>query len=105
LTSLERDRVPSARPIAAKEIPLVDRTEEMNVLKEAVYRAVLGEGGLVFIHGEAGIGKTRLVRELGAYARSRSRDVKQISHVNLSTNIIGFCVLIAYGRTTDSITS
>jgi len=75
LTSLERDRVPSARPIVAKEVPLVDRTEEMNVLKEAVYRAVHGEGGLVFIHGEAGIGKTRLLRELGAYARSRGVQV------------------------------
>jgi tetratricopeptide (TPR) repeat protein len=75
MTSLERDRVPSARPIAAKEVPLVDRTEEMNVLKEAVYRAVHGEGGLVFVHGEAGIGKTRLVRELGAYARSRGVQV------------------------------
>jgi len=75
LTSLQRDHVPSARPIAAKEIPLVDRTEEMNALKEAVYRAVHGEGGLVFIHGEAGIGKTRLVRELGAYARSRGVQV------------------------------
>jgi tetratricopeptide (TPR) repeat protein/KaiC/GvpD/RAD55 family RecA-like ATPase len=47
----------------------------MNVLKEAVYKAVHGEGGLVFIHGEAGIGKTRLVRELGAYARSRGVQV------------------------------
>jgi tetratricopeptide (TPR) repeat protein/KaiC/GvpD/RAD55 family RecA-like ATPase len=47
----------------------------MNVLKEAVYRAVHGEGGLVFVHGEAGIGKTRLVRELGAYARSRGVQV------------------------------
>jgi tetratricopeptide (TPR) repeat protein len=75
LSSLERDHVPSARPIAAKEVPLVDRTEEMDVLKEAVYRAVHGEGGLVFIHGEAGIGKTRLVRELGAYARSRDVQV------------------------------
>jgi len=75
LTSLQRDHVPSARPIAAKEIPLVNRTEEMNVLKEAVYRTVHGEGGLVFIHGEAGIGKTRLVRELGAYARSRGVQV------------------------------
>jgi tetratricopeptide (TPR) repeat protein len=75
LTSLERDRVPSPRPIAAKEIPLVNRVEEMNVLKEAVYRAVHGEGGLVFVHGEAGIGKTRLVRELGAYARSRGVQV------------------------------
>jgi predicted ATPase len=75
LASLERERVPSPRPIPAKEVPLVDRTEEMNALKEAVYRAVHGEGGLVFIHGEAGIGKTRLVRELGAYARSRGVQV------------------------------
>ena len=75
MTSLERDRVPSPRPIATKEIPLVDRTEEMNALKDAVYRALHGEGGLVFIHGEAGIGKTRLVRELGAYARSRGVQV------------------------------
>ena len=75
MSSLERDHVPSARPVAAKEIPLVDRTEEMNVLKEAIYRAVHGEGGLVFIHGEAGIGKTRLVRELGAYARLRGVQV------------------------------
>ena len=75
MSSLERGHVPSARPVAAKEIPLVDRTEEMNVLKEAVYRAVHGEGGLVFVHGEAGIGKTRLVRELGAYAQSRGVQV------------------------------
>src|SRR5512136_1857453 len=58
-----------------KEVPLIDRVEEMNVLKEAVYGAVHGEGSLVFIHGEAGIGKTRLVRELGAYARSRGVQV------------------------------
>jgi len=75
LASLERGRVPSPRPIAVKEVPLVDRTEEMNALKEAVYKAVHGEGGLVFVHGEAGIGKTRLVRELGAYAQSRGVQV------------------------------
>jgi tetratricopeptide (TPR) repeat protein len=71
LASLERDRVPPVRPIPVKEVSLVDRTEEMNVLKEALYGAVHGEGGLFFVHGEAGIGKTRLLRELGAYARSR----------------------------------
>jgi tetratricopeptide (TPR) repeat protein len=75
LDSIERGRVPSPRPIAPKEVPLVDRTEEMNILKEAVYKAVHGEGGLVFVHGEAGIGKTRLARELGAYARSRGVQV------------------------------
>ena len=75
MPSLERDRVPNPMHVAAKEVPLVDRTEEMNVLKEAVYRTVHGEGGLVFVHGEAGIGKTRLVRELGIYARSRGVQV------------------------------
>jgi tetratricopeptide (TPR) repeat protein len=77
LSSLERDHVPSPRPVAAKEVPLVDRVEEMNALKQAVYRAVHGEGGLFFIHGEAGIGKTRLLREVGAYAQSCGVQVLQ----------------------------
>jgi tetratricopeptide (TPR) repeat protein/KaiC/GvpD/RAD55 family RecA-like ATPase len=47
----------------------------MSALKEAVYRAIHGEGGLVFVYGEAGIGKTRLLRELGAYAQSRGVQV------------------------------
>ena len=75
MASLERDRVPLARAIASKEVPLVDRTEEMEVLKEAVDRAVLGEGGLVFVHGEAGIGKIRLIGELDAYSLSRGVQV------------------------------
>ena len=75
MASLERDRVPSPRPIAPKEVPLVDRTGEMNALKEAVYKAVHGEGCLVLVQGEAGIGKTRLLREVGAYAKSRGVQV------------------------------
>jgi tetratricopeptide (TPR) repeat protein/KaiC/GvpD/RAD55 family RecA-like ATPase len=70
LASLERSRVQSSRSIVSKAIPLVDRTEEMNALKEAVDRTVQDEGGLVLIHGEAGIGKTRLLREVGTYAQS-----------------------------------
>jgi len=75
LASLERGRVPSPRPIAAREIQLINRVEEMNILKEAVDRTLQGEGGLVFLYGEAGIGKTRLARELGAYARLRGMQV------------------------------
>lgn len=75
MTSLERDRVPSPRPLAVKETRLIDRVEEMKLLKEAVDRAIQGQGGLVFLHGEAGIGKTRLARELGAYARLRGIQV------------------------------
>jgi len=67
--------VPSPRPSAAKEIQLIDRVEEMAVLRETVDRAVHGEGGIVFLYGEAGIGKTRCARELGAYARLRGMQV------------------------------
>ena len=67
--------VPSPRRLAMKEIQLIDRVEEMDILREAVDKVVHGEGGVVFLYGEAGIGKTRLARELGAYARSRGMQV------------------------------
>ena len=67
--------VPSSRPVSAREVQLVDRVEEMRLLREAADNAVRGEGGLVFLYGEAGIGKTRLTRELGAYARLRGMQV------------------------------
>jgi predicted ATPase len=47
----------------------------MKLLKEAVDRTIQGEGGLVFLYGEAGIGKTRLARELRAYAHLRGMQV------------------------------
>jgi tetratricopeptide (TPR) repeat protein len=75
LDSLERGRVPSSRPLAEKETQLIDRVEEMRLLREAADRAVRSEGGVVFLYGEAGIGKTRLTRELGAYARLRGMQV------------------------------
>jgi len=67
--------VPSLRPSAVKEVQLIDRVEEMALLREAVDKAVRGQGGVVFLHGEAGIGKTRLTKELGAYARLRGMQV------------------------------
>jgi len=67
--------VPSPRPSMVRETRLIDRVEEMGLLREAVDRAVRGEGGLAFLHGEAGIGKTRLTKELGAYAHLRGMQV------------------------------
>jgi tRNA A-37 threonylcarbamoyl transferase component Bud32 len=67
--------VPSPRPTAVSEVQLIDRVEEMGLLRETVDKAVRGQGGVVFLHGEAGIGKTRLTRELGAYARLRGMQV------------------------------
>jgi predicted ATPase/KaiC/GvpD/RAD55 family RecA-like ATPase len=67
--SHEREVVPSTRSIAIKETQLIDRADEMRLLREAVDRAVHNQGGVAFLYGEAGIGKTRLARELAAYAR------------------------------------
>ena len=67
--------VPDPRHVAAREVQLIDRVEEMSLLREAVDRAVQGEGGLVFLHGEPGIGKTRLTRELRTYAHLRGMQV------------------------------
>lgn len=75
MPSRKRIIVPSPRPTAVREIQLIDRVQEMQVLREVVDRAIGGQGGVVFLHGEAGIGKTRLARELGAYARSRGMQV------------------------------
>src|SRR5205823_10046690 len=44
--------------------PLVGRDQELSLLTEHAERAAGGEGQVVFIAGEAGIGKSRLLLEL-----------------------------------------
>jgi predicted ATPase len=48
---------------------LVGREDEITYLKKLLDDAILGKGRIVFISGEAGIGKTRLVEELVSYAQ------------------------------------
>ena len=68
-------RPPAQRQSAAPargpaELPLVGRSGELNLLIEA-HRAASPDGRLALIEGEAGIGKTRLARELMAEAFGR----------------------------------
>ena len=54
--------------------PLIGRAEEMRAIRGSWDRAVGGTGGVVLITGEAGIGKSRLLRELRRQTRQqRSR--------------------------------
>ncbi len=53
---------------AADETPLVGRTSELALLAAGFRRAMGGHGGVLTVLGEAGIGKTRLVREAVAGA-------------------------------------
>lgn len=67
----EPEIVATPYSLDAKETLLVDRIEEMERLKQGVNRAINGQGESFFLYGEAGIGKTKLTKELGAYGRSR----------------------------------
>lgn len=48
--------------------PLIGREAELSLLREKLSSAAKGIGSVVFISGPAGIGKTRLARELRDYA-------------------------------------
>ena len=47
---------------------MVGRDKELDQLKRLLYAAINGKGNIVLVSGEAGIGKTRLVKEVEAYA-------------------------------------
>jgi DNA-binding SARP family transcriptional activator/tetratricopeptide (TPR) repeat protein len=60
----------TGRPGAAAA-RLFGRSAELAVLQHAWAAAVAGRSGLVLVRGEAGVGKTRLVAEVAATARSQ----------------------------------
>ena len=53
------------------QFPFVGRSSELAKLRALLERAEAGEGGLVLLAGEAGGGKTRLLRELAGEAAAR----------------------------------
>jgi predicted ATPase/DNA-binding SARP family transcriptional activator len=52
-------------------LPLVGRREELAALLRLLEAAAGGSGGLCLVYGEAGVGKSRLLRELAGNARWR----------------------------------
>ncbi|MFD9958988.1 helix-turn-helix transcriptional regulator [Amycolatopsis sp. NPDC058986] len=58
-------------PRLGSGIPLVGRTQEMRRLGAAFARAERGEAGAVLLSGDAGVGKTRLLTELGEHVATR----------------------------------
>jgi DNA-binding SARP family transcriptional activator len=79
--SIVRETVPAA-PVEAERsgavagttfssLPFVGRATQLAALRERWEATVAGTGGLVFVGGEAGIGKTRLVREFAAQCEAR----------------------------------
>lgn len=58
--------------LAGGELPLVGRAAERQALIDALDGAIAGSGTTVLLAGEAGIGKTRLARELELVARRKN---------------------------------
>lgn len=63
---------PVSAPVPVVPCPvLVGRAAEAALLEDALTAACAGRGAMVFVAGEAGIGKSRLVHEVAAAARHR----------------------------------
>jgi DNA-binding SARP family transcriptional activator len=64
---------PSVAPLLERpdRLPLVGRQWELPELLHQLESAVQGAGGLTLVYGEAGVGKTRLLRELASNAEWR----------------------------------
>lgn len=57
-------RPAAGNPAAPPYPPLVGRSRSLEQLQDSLRRAVRGEGRVVVLHGEAGVGKSRLIEEL-----------------------------------------
>lgn len=64
----------SARVELIFRAPLVGREVEMSRLREALRAARAGQGPVVFIRGEAGVGKTRLVQDFAGMSHGIGLD-------------------------------
>jgi DNA-binding CsgD family transcriptional regulator len=61
--------------VSQRSVPFVGRDDALEQLGAALARAAAGEGSIVLVHGEAGIGKTRLCRQAAQMHRDRSGPV------------------------------
>jgi DNA-binding winged helix-turn-helix (wHTH) protein len=74
---------PVPHPVAVREqevacevrAPLLGRSTELRALLERLGRAELGQGSLMLIEGEPGVGKTTLAEQLSAAAQERGFEV------------------------------
>ena len=67
------------------EAKFIDREKELKLLKYSLEQAQTGFGGILFITGEAGVGKSRLLEELVALAREKLVFVEKRHNLGAAT--------------------
>jgi class 3 adenylate cyclase/tetratricopeptide (TPR) repeat protein len=87
------------RPVGAERLissPLVGRDAELRLLEACLAAVARGEGGIVNLVGEAGLGKSRLLAE--AFANETARDVRVLEARSLAvgprTGFLAFVCLL-----------
>src|SRR5206468_6620313 len=65
------------RGLRGEQAPLVGRDRELATATAVLQGALQGAGGILFLSGEAGIGKSRLLNELHATAEGASRGAER----------------------------
>lgn len=81
----------------AETFPIAGRDEELRWLEASLSGATIGEGRVVLLSGEAGIGKTRLAQELLARARKRGFTVLQARAYPMEGGLSYALILSALG--------
>jgi DNA-binding SARP family transcriptional activator len=90
-------RLPEAVEVSAEpESRLIARAKEMGLVTAAWSRCRRGEGGLILVEGEVGVGKTRLLHDLAGRARLDGAVVLAIRAVAADqaipgSGIVGLC--------------
>ena len=82
-------RAASPAPGRAPDAPLVGREAELGRLRQRLQATWRGEGQVVLLTGEAGIGKSRLIDELSAMAAARGTRILA-SHAHETEQILPF---------------
>jgi tetratricopeptide (TPR) repeat protein len=68
-----REAADAGRGLGGVEAPLVGRERELRLAQEALLELAGGNGGVLVVSGEAGLGKTRLLGELRRTGGARAR--------------------------------
>lgn len=88
-------------PTAASSPELVGRQQELSILRAALEDARNGVPSIMLAIGEAGVGKSRLIRELEATARNSDMLVMRGQCLELSVDELPYAPIAAALRNTD----